>query len=89
MSRSLSTSDGFEPIVPAEAVRALVRVRYPEDPWVDEITSYWFRHHWVGPLPDRGVRDADIGILDPLYFDPTQISAKAAVKAAVEVHGAH
>jgi hypothetical protein len=78
MTRS---SDDDEYIAPAEAVRALVRVRYPEDPWVDEITSYWFRHHWVGPLPDRGVRDA--GPLDPLCFDPTQISAKAAVKAAV------
>jgi hypothetical protein len=80
MTRS---SDDDEYIAPAEAVRALVRVRYP-DPWVEEITSYWFRHHWVGPLPDRGVREAGLGTLDPLYFDPTQISAKAAVNAAVK-----
>ena len=34
-------------------------------------------------MPDRGCRDAGPD-LDPLYFDPTQISANAAVKAAVK-----
>jgi hypothetical protein len=31
-------------IASAEALRLLLRVRYPEDPWVDEITSDWYLH---------------------------------------------
>ena len=81
MPRSSSMSDDFEPIAPAEAVRALVRVRYPEDSWVDEITSYWFRGHWVG---DDQIAPDDSHTRGPLHLDPTQISERAAVKAAIK-----
>jgi hypothetical protein len=31
-------------ITSAAAIRLLLRVRYPEEPWVDEITSDWYLH---------------------------------------------
>jgi hypothetical protein len=89
MTTSSSRSDDFEPIAPAEAVRALVRVRYPEASWVDEITSYWFRRQWVGDdrmTPDHSAPRDPLNLYtpDPLHPDPTQISERAAVKAAIE-----